>query len=99
MIRRDTCWLYKKAKTIAALNFEITIGLVDVDRLRSPLTTLLSCLEAMDVDVIIVHRKELLQDIDSLLLARGTWSCSRAVIRLRVVAIPCCMARLAAHEA
>ena len=72
-----------------------------MDWLCSSLVALLLRLEAIDVDVIIVHREELLQDIDStiLLLARSTWSCSRAATKLLVGAISRCMAGLVALEA
>ena len=99
IIRRERFWLYKRAKTILALNLPVTVELVDVDWFRSSFLSR----EAIDVDVaalVILHREDLFQDVDSaiLLLACGAWGCSRTTTRLLIGAIPCGVAGLVALE-
>ena len=102
VIKREGFRLYKRAKTIASLNCPVAVELVDMEWRCS--TALLLLLEAIDVDVLallILHREDLLKDIDPsvLLLARSTWGWPCAAARLLVGAISSCMAWLVALEA
>ena len=100
VIRRERFRLYKRAKTIMALNLPVTVEHVNVDRFRLALLRL----GAVHVDVaaiLVLHCEELFQGVDStvLLLARGAWGCSGAAAGLLVGALSCRVAWFVALEA